>query len=295
MSGSSFDDSFLLIQSGLALGGIYALQALGFHMVFATSNILNFAVGPVTLLGGLIFLSLVQSFGINFLLGLFIVLIAGGAIGYYIFNGLVLAPARAKGPWTQILCVMAAGMVVEYSFLLIWGKNPLPVPNFTGTRPLHLFGLSFFPQYLWVIGLSFVGVVTLKLFMDRSLRGQAMRATANNPVLVRLVGISTASATGTAFAASCALMSLAGAIISPITFAGGYQATSLSIKAFTGAVIGGLNSSVGAMAGGVILGLAEAFVSRYVTTEYNDAVIMGILLVMLLARPEGLFGSKAAR
>jgi branched-chain amino acid transport system permease protein len=285
-------DIFQLFISGLTVGGIYALMALGFHIIYAASKILNFAHGVTVLLGGLISLTLIVYLKLNFFLVLFLILVIGWLFGL-LFNRIVIEPVKYLSHGTQIICLLAASTVFENISALIWGKDPLPFPPFPWSEhPFFIGKLVILPQSLWVIGLTLIGLGVTQWILKRTMIGKAIRATANNANAARLMGIDVRKTYSVAFGIALALGVMAGMVIGPITFAGGYLAIPMTIKGFTAAILGGVGSSTASMLGGFLLGVMESLTAGLISTAFLNAIIMASLLLILLIRPQGLFSSK---
>ncbi len=280
----------MLLQAGLAMGALYSLMALGFHLLFITTNILNFATGYLAVFGGLLIYTFLTALGFHLAITLTLTVITGILIGLF-FGKVIYYPFRNKGLWLQIMSVFAAGMILENIYMLIWGKEPLRVLAFTGA-PIFLAGAVLLPKYLWVIALSATSMVILNLFLNRTIIGKSMLASANNPLVARILGINTGLVSIFAFIISFCFIVFAGALISPITMAGGERAFFYTIKGFTACVIGSISSTKGSLAGGILLGLAEVSIIRFIGSDYAEILVMSILLFFLLLRPQGLFPPK---
>lgn len=284
-----------MLISGIMVGGIYALMALGFHIIYAATKILNFAHGVFVLLGGLLALSLIEKLHLNFFLVLGIILVGGWVFGV-LFNRVVIEPIKFAGHGIQIICLLAVSMVLENTAALIWGKEPLPFPPFPGTeRLIRIGGVSIQPQGLWIILLALLGLLGTQLLLKKTMIGKAIRATADNTVAARLMGIDIRFTYSVAFGIALCLGSLAGMIVSPITFAGGYIAIPMTIKGFTASVLGGMAGSTSSILGGFLLGIMESLTAGLISTAYKEAIIMSLLLICLLVRPQGLFSTGHER
>lgn len=279
---------FQILFSGLTIGCIYALMALGFHIVFITIKGVNFGFGMFVSLGGLIGYALVTQLQLNFSVALLIVAATGGIAGF-LFERSIVRPIFDRPILTFIICTLAIGEVIENGSSLIWGSEALPCKTFTKNVPLDLFGVKIFPQSLWIIGLTIFAVILVKIYFNSTLMGKAMRATANNRLAAKLCGINPLRVSSFAFISSLSLGLFAGMIISPITFAGGFVGVHYTVLGFTGAVLGGITSSTGSILGGLLLGIIEALFRGFVTTRHTEAFMMLILLLLLLLLPEGLF------
>jgi len=285
-------DILQLLISGITVGAIYALMALGFHIIYVSTKIQNFAHGVVVLLGGLLGLTLIVHLKLNFFLVLFLILLIGWLFGIF-FNRIIIEPIKYLSPVIQIICLLAVSTVFENIAALIWGKDSLPFPPFPWSKHSITFGKLFIlPQSLWVIGLTVIGLTATQWILKRTMIGKAIRATANNATAARLMGINIRKTYSVAFGIALALGAMAGMVIGPLTFAGGYLAIPLTIKGFTAAILGGMAGSTASMLGGFLLGVMESITAGLITTAYLDAITMSTLLVILLVRPQGLFSTK---
>jgi len=278
-----------VIVSGLTMGSIYALMALGFHLVFATTRVLNFAYGTMVVLGGLFAYSLLTVAKLNVALALIVVLLGAVVVGYC-FQRLAARPLASGSMGQQIMGLVVVASIVENTYALIWGKEVLPVPAFSGTQPLLIAGAALQPQVLWVIGVTLAAFALIGTMLHTTLLGRALRATASNPLGAKVVGIRHSRMIAYSYLITTVVAMLAGAVVSPIIFAGGFVAMELTVKGFTASVLGGLTSLTGALIGGLALGLIEASLAMAVSSGYREALVMGLLLVVLLTRPEGLLG-----
>ncbi|MEW6669757.1 MAG: branched-chain amino acid ABC transporter permease [Thermodesulfobacteriota bacterium] len=282
-------DIVQLLISGIMVGGIYALMALGFHIIYAATRILNFAHGAVVLLGGLVALSLIEGLRLHVLVVLGCILVGGWVFGV-LFNRVIIEPIKYTGHGIQIICLLAVSMVLENTAALVWGKEPLPFPPFPGSDRLIRIGeVSIQPQSVWILVLALLGLFATQLILKKTMIGKAIRATANNAMAARLMGIDIRFTYSVAFGIALSLGTLAGMIVSPVTFAGGYVAIPMTIKGFTASVLGGMAGSTSSIMGGFLLGIMEALTAGLVSTAYKEAIIMSLLLICLLVRPQGLF------
>lgn len=286
----SFDQFLQYIFSGITNGSIYALTALGFTLVFNATQIINFAQGQMVMLGGLMAVTL---HGVG--LPLWACFLGAVAVVMVISVGLeqiAIRPLLGKGVLAQIIATVGAAFVFETAAMLIWGREALALPAFTGEQPIAVAGASLVPQTLWVLGLTVVIVGALQFFYRKSLFGKAVRACAVNPAAARLQGISYQRVVLFSFALSGAIAAAAGVMITPISFMSYSSGTLLSLKGFAAAALGGMGNPLGAVVGGFILGILEALGVGVVSAGYKDAIAFVILLLVLFLRPAGLLGAK---
>jgi branched-chain amino acid transport system permease protein len=169
------------------------------------------------------------------------------------------------------------------------GKNAAGLPAFTGERPFRILGATFVPQALWILGVAAAIVVALHFFFDRTLLGRAMRAVASDREAARLMGIDVGRIVMLSFALAAAVGAIGGLIVTPVTLTIYDAGTMLGLKGFAAAVTGGLGNTFGGIAGGLVLGLLEAFGGGLIGSEFKDVAAFVLLLLLLFLRPRGLF------
>lgn len=283
------------IFTGLTVGSIYAIIALGFTIIYNATDIVNFAQGEFVMLGAMIMVTLQTVVGLPVWLALPLSIAAGAIVGA-LLERLAIRPLRQASILTAIIVTIGASIFLRGVAMIAWGRDAKVLPPFTKSGALFV-GQAYImmPQSLWVLGVTLVVVVGLMAFYSRALVGKAMRAVAINRYGAQLVGISPSRMVFWSFALSGALGAMAGILIAPITFAGYSMGTMLGLKGFAAAIFGGLGSSAGAIVGGIILGLLESFAGGFVSSGYKDAVAFLILLAVLFIKPTGMLGGKAGR
>jgi branched-chain amino acid transport system permease protein len=290
---------FQLLVAGLTVGSGYALVALGIHIILRATRIVNFAQGEFTIVGGLLALTVVQTFHVNTWFALVGATLAGFVLGL-IFERLVLRPAARSGEIPLTIATLGTVSILLYGHALIpgWGSLPQPLPAFTGgaSDAFSVGGVSIQVQSLWILGLLFAALAVLYAFFERTYYGKAIRAAANNPTGAKLVGIDVTNARAISVGLAIALAAYGGTIIGPITLVGGAGGTAIAIKGFVGAIVGGLESPVGCVAGGLLVGVIEKLIQGLPGVSYglSDPIVYSLLLLGLLLRPQGLFGARAA-
>ena len=282
-----------LLVSGLTLGSVYALVALGFHVVFRMTGIIDFAQGDKVVIGGLIGLTLVQH-GIGTVALVLIVLLAVGLVLGAIYDTVVILPSQRNGPIAAVAATVGMTLVFANGHQLVWGPNARPFPPVvSGGFDLGGLRITWQSVVIWVVVLV-VGV-GFGLLMTRTRIGRGMIAAATDGLAATAAGINVSRSRSIAFGLAFGLAALAGVLIAPITLAGGAIGTSLTLKGFTGAVLGGLSSTNGAIVGALILGVVESEVAAVVPDGDVEPIIFGALIVVLLVMPNGLFGLRRQR
>lgn len=282
-----------LLFSGLTLGSIYALIALALVTTFNITGVLNLAQGEFTALGALLAASLLAA-GLPpsaaFVLAVALVAVLGGLV-----ERLAIHPARGASGLTLIIITLGLAISLRGLALLAWGTDPVSLPAFSAGGPLTVGGASVSLQSLWILGLAILTLAGLYGFFELTYTGKAVRACVINRTAARLVGIDPAAMSLLAFAGSGALGAAAGIFITPVTLATYDMGFMLGIKGFVAAVIGGMHSVGGAVLGGVILGILEAYGAGLVSSGLKDALALVVLLAVLLIKPGGLLGALSGR
>ena len=280
---------FLL--SGLTVGAIYALVALGFSIIYNASHVINFAQGEFVMIGGMATASLLGA-------GLPLAPAALGAVALAALIGMALArfavqPARGASVVTLIIITIGAAILLRGLASIVWDKRIHALPAFSGDQPINVAGATLAPQSLWVIGVTALIVCALWGFFNRTLTGKAILAVSHNRLAAQLVGISVQRVLLVSFALSAALGALAGILIGPITFTSWDVGLLLGLKGFAAAILGGMGSGPGAVVGGLTLGLLESLGAGYVSSAYKDAIAFIVMLAVLMLMPGGLLGGRA--
>jgi branched-chain amino acid transport system permease protein len=284
-------DFLQFLFSGLTVGAVYALVALGFTLIYNASDVVNFAQGEFVMLGGMTTVFLAAA-GVPLPLAALGAVLAAVAVGLALHR-LAIEPARGASAVTLIIITIGASIFLRGVASVVFDRSFHSLPAFSGDAPVTLLGASILPQSFWVMGGAVVMVGALWLFLNRTLVGKAVIATAANRLAARLVGVDTSFVMALAFGVSAAIGAVAGVLVTPITLTSYDVGTLLALKGFAAAMLGGLGSPVGAVVGGLVVGLLEAFAAGYVSSSYKDAVAFLVILLTLFVLPGGLFGRAA--
>jgi branched-chain amino acid transport system permease protein len=278
--------------SGLTVGAIYALVALGFAIIYNASRVINFAQGEFVMIGGMAAAVFVDA-GLPLPLSIVVAVGLGMLVGL-LLEKLAVEPARGAPVVTLIIITIGASILLRGLAALVWDKKIRPLPAFSGEAPLMIGGATLLPQTLWVLGTTLAAVAALWWFFNRTLSGKAMLAVSHNRLAAQLVGISVRRVLLVSFGLSAALGALAGVLIAPISFTAWDVGVMLGLKGFAAAMLGGIGSGPGAVAGGLALGLIEALGAGYLSSAYKDVFAFVVLLAALVFLPNGLAGRGAA-
>lgn len=277
--------------TGLGVGMVYALIGLGFSLVYQVTGVLNFAHGEFVMAGGLTF-ALAMGAGWSMWSAALLALVVAGLVGL-LLERLVIAPRRDMDPGRQVFLTLGAGIAIRGIALVVFGTDPRHVEPFTSGPPLVIMGAHLPLQYVWILGSAVVVAVLMWLLLTKTVGGISMRAVAMDAVAARLSGISPANASLLAFGLGAMLAGLAGIVLAPLQSPDTSIGLQLGLLGFAAAVIGGLGSPIGAMIGGLILGVVSTVAVGVLPSGYQNAVAFGLLTLILLVRPTGLLGAKA--
>ena len=266
------------------------MVAIGFNIIYGVTEVINFAQGEFVMLGGLVMVFFHVTLGLALPLAFAATLVAVTLSGI-LLDQLAIRPVRRPSVLVFIIATLAASILIKGAAMLIWGKDPLDLPAFSGRIPINLGGAVIQPQYFWVTGVLIVAVVILTLFFNRTIAGKAMRACADNADAASLVGINVKRMVSLSFCLSAALGAVAGIMITPISLMEYDRGAMLAIKGFGAAILGGLGSFPGAVLGGLIMGAIESFGAGLISSGYKDAFALIVLLAVLFIKPSGLFGN----
>jgi branched-chain amino acid transport system permease protein len=283
-----------LLANGLVTGTFYALSALGLTLIFGLMRVVNFAHGEFCVIGGFLGWALTVTMGWNYFLALFVVTAILG-IGGYLIDQVLVARLRGQGEEPTILLTIGLSIFIANTALLIMGTTPVTVASPFASKPLFFGPVVITQARLMLVAICALLIVGAHLLIQRTTLGRAMRATFQDSVAAQLSGIRTAHIYGFTFALGAMLAGAAGMLLGSIYVVEAAAGGVISLKAFVVVILGGMGSFEGAIAGGLILGIAEALWGGYVATGYVDAIGFGLVILTLLIRPYGLFSRRAER
>lgn len=282
-----------LLFSGFTLGSIYSLIALTLVITFNVTGILNLAQGEFVVIGALLAVSL-KTTGLPLPAALLISIILVAVLGGLI-ERLTINKARGASGLAMLIITIGISISLRGLALLIWGTDTYSLPAFSQGGPLFLGGAALNPQSIWILGLAILTLVGVGLFFKCTYWGKAVKASVHSPIGARLQGINLNTISLLAFVTAGGLGAAAGVSIAPITMVTYDMGFMLGVKGFVAAAIGGLSSIGGAVIGGILLGLLEAYSSGLISSGLKDAISIIILLGVLLLRPEGILSAIKER
>jgi len=277
--------------TGITIGAIYGMVALGFNIIYSATGIINLAQGEFVMLGGMMMVYLTAIIKLPMVVSFFLSILIVTAIGAA-FERAAIHPLKSPSVITLIIITVAASILFKGGAMFAWGKHTFSLPPFSGEKPISVLGATILPQTLWILGIMGATVALLIFFFGFTLTGKAMRACAANRTAASLVGINVKTMVLFSFALSAGIGATAGIIITPIALMNYDRGTMLAVKGFSVAVLGGLGSNVGAVVAGFIIGIMESLGAGFISSGYKDAIALVVLLLVLFIRPSGLLGSR---
>jgi len=288
-------DFLQLLVAGLATGGIYALVAIGFTLLWQTSQTINFAQGEFVMLPAFFMLGAMALFGVPFwgavLIGILVSALVLGAV----FKRLLVDPMLRHGVLPLAIATMALALFLKESVKDFYSAEAQPFPPLAAATNISVFGAAIAVQSLIVVGIAIAAVVALQLFLTRTRTGRCMQATAQNPTVARILGIPVERMILLAFVINAALAALASALVTPIYLAKFSNGEYLGMAAFIAAIVGGFNQVRGAIVGGLLLGVIDNFAAAYLSAQYRAAIPLVLLILVIIFRPQGLVGRVEER
>ncbi len=282
-----------LALSGIANGAILALVALGFVLIYKSSDVINFAQGELLLIGAYLTYSMVEIFGLWWPLGVVVAVVLAAVVGVLI-EQLVLRPLIGEPTISVIMVTIGLSSLLRAIVGGIWGVTPKPAPQFLPTDTITILGASVGVDRLWAFGLAITLFVLLTLFFRYSREGIAMRAVADDQQAALSMGISVKKVWAVAWAIAAITASVGGILLMSIFGGVSGQIGRVGLLVFPVVILGGLDSIPGAIIGGLIIGLLQSFAGGYLPPEWGmgEVAPFVILLLILLVRPYGLFGQR---
>lgn len=288
-------DILQLLVAGLATGGIYALVAIGFVMLWQTSQTINFAQGEFVMVPAFFVLAAMKFGGLSFPVALVAGLALALAVLGLLFKRVVVDPVLRHGVLPLVISTIALAIFLKEGVKEFYAADAQPFPAAWATTNLALGGAAVSVQNLVIIAVAVVAVAALQYFLAATRTGRRMQATAQNPGLARVLGIPVERMILYTFLINAALVALASFLVSPIYLAKFTNGETLGLVAFVAAIVGGFNQVRGAIAGGLLLGVVDNFVAAYWSAQYRAAIPLFLLIAVILLRPQGLLGRAEER
>ena len=280
--------------NGISIGAVYAIIALGYTMVYGIAKMLNFAHGDVIMVGAYVSYSVTSYLGMPTVVGIAVAVLVCTLLGIFI-EGLAYKPLRGTPGLAVLITAIGVSYFLQNAAQLIWGSAPKNFKSIVTMRPVVLFGgqLTITGEVIYTIVASVLIMFMLTLFINKSRMGKAMRAVSEDRAAAQLMGINVNQTISLTFAIGSALAAIAGVLLcSTVPTLMPTTGAMPGIRAFTAAVFGGIGSIPGAMLGGILLGIIETFSKAYISTQFSDAIVFSVLIIILLVKPAGLLGKQ---
>src|SRR5215468_9788848 len=283
-----------LLVSGLATGAIYALIAIGFTLLWQTSQTINFAQGEFVMLPAFFILAAMNA-GAPFWLAALIGVALSVLVLGWLFKVVIVDPMLHHGVLPLVISTIALSLFLREAAKDFYSAQAQPFPPLVPARDLEVFGAVISTQSLVVLAVAVAAVAAVQLFLSRTRTGRCMQATAQNPTVARILGIPVERMILLAFVINAILAALASALVTPIYLAKFSNGEYLGIAAFIAAIVGGFNQVRGAIVGGLLLGVVDNFAAAYLSAQYRAAIPLILLIAVILFRPQGLLGRLEER
>ncbi|MGJ5180645.1 branched-chain amino acid ABC transporter permease [Bradyrhizobium oligotrophicum] len=281
-----------LLFTGIGIGAVYALVALGFVLIFRATNVVNFAQGEFSMVAAYLMVVCIEM-GLPYWLS-FVLALAGMALLGVVFNLGVYYPLRHRTYLPVIIATIGASILLANSVLAIYGPQPQVLQGWFETPGIQLGPVYLDSQYLLIIVVTIALVIFNYWFFEHTMLGKKLQATSQDKEMASLLGISVSTMIMITFIYSAVLGGLAGILVAPILFVSIQMGSTIALKAFAATIIGGFGDVTGAIIGGLALGVIETFGAAYVSVPYKDGFAFLVLVAFLVFRPQGIFGERVA-
>lgn len=280
--------------NGISIGAVYAIIALGYTMVYGIAKMLNFAHGDVIMVGAYISFCVTNYLGLPAWVSILAAMAVCTLLGILI-EGLAYKPLRGTPGLAVLITAIGVSYFLQNAAQLIWSSSPKNFTSIVTMQPISLFGgqLVITGEVLVTVAVCVIVMICLTLFTGKTRTGKAMRAVSEDRDAAQLMGINVNQTISTTFAIGSALAAVAGVLLcSTVPTLQPTTGSMPGIRAFTAAVFGGIGSIPGAMLGGILIGIIETFAKAYISTQFSDAIVFSVLIIILLVKPAGLLGKQ---
>jgi len=285
---------FQLLIGGLAVGCIYALIGLGYSLIYSASGLMSFVQGEIFMLGAYVAYTIYVGLHIPFLIAVLIAILIMFVFGMLLERGMI-SPLLRRGS-KQIHIVLATiglSIFLKNFAMIIWGSDVKNFPSALGEDPIRMGNVSISPQQIAIMAVTFICMVLLHFFMNKTKLGTSLRAAAQDPMAAGVVGINVSLTVGMAWALAAVLSAIAGILLAPIYGVYPKMGAILSTKGFAAAVLGGYGNMYGAIIGGLIFGVVETMAAGYIASSFKDIISFVVLILVLFIMPHGILKVKA--
>ena len=278
--------------AGVSIGAIYAMTAIGFVLLWQTSNTINFAQGEFVVLPAFAMVLFFSVLRLPFAVALLATVIVSTLLLGWFVEKAIVARLLTMGVLPLVIATLGLSLLIRYSLQHFWTPMALPFPPLFSREPIRLGAVVLVREELMNVVFAGVTIGLLQLFIARTKTGWAMQAVAQNRTLARVLGIDVARLVTFTFVLNAALTAVAAVLIAPVYLVKYDIGVGLGLKAFYAAIIGGFNQIRGALLGGLLVGVVEVFSAAYLSSQFRDASALVILITVLFLKPEGLWGVK---
>jgi branched-chain amino acid transport system permease protein len=282
-----------LFASAITEGSVYALIGLGLVIIHRSTEVMYFAQGTIAMAGGVTLYALFTRGHMPLVAAIPLCLIICIALALA-SQWIVIFPLLERGvaPLSVSMITIGFAMILDMAAMMLFGKDPLAVPSFSGDKPIKVLGASIVPQEFWIVGFTIIVLFLTLLFFKKTWAGKAMTGLGDNPLLARASGFPVRRLFTYSFVFAALVGGLAGVVSAPISYTGYWVGTRLVIKGFVAAAVGGINNPLGALLGGLIIGFFESFTAGFISSRLKDLITIILLLFVLRLRPQGLMGER---
>jgi len=284
-----------LLIAGIATGAIYALIAVGFALLWQTSGTINFAQGEFVMVPGFIILGLMAVFNIGLMLAFVLTLIITLFLFGFLFKRLLVEPLIKYGDFPLVIATIGLGILLKEGTKLVAGARGVFFPELFPKHILNIGSIKVSSSDLVMLGMAVLIIIVLQLFLNRTFIGRSMQATAQNSDVARVLGIDVDRMVLYTFLINAALVTVAALLITPSYLAKFSNGETLGLLAFMAAIVGGFNQVRGALIGGFLIGILENLGAFYISSQYRTAFPIILLILVILFKPEGIFGRPEER
>lgn len=285
-------DVLQLFVAGVSIGSIYAMAAIGFVLLWQTSNTINFAQGEFVVLPAFVMVLFLTVFRFPFAAALVATVIVSTLLLGLLVKKALVERLLKMGVLPLVIATIGLSMLIRYSLQQFWTPLALPFPPIFSRSPIRLGGVIFSSEEVMNVLSAAIVIGTLQLLIRRTKLGWAMQAVAQNRDLASVLGINVSRLVGATFMLNAALTAVAAVLIAPVYLVKYDIGIGIGLKAFYAAIIGGFNQIRGALLGGLLVGLVETYSAAYISNQFRDAFALIILIGVLLLKPEGLWGIR---
>ena len=278
--------------SGIGLGAMYGLIALGFHLTYSVSNTVNFAQGSTVMLGAVLGYTFIVTMGIPFWIAIPLALVGCAILGLLV-ERILVRPFVERGSDSWLMATVAGGILLDNAVLFTFGKEPRSLPSALASQPVEVLGVGVYPLQLVIPVVGLVIAILLQLVFRRTQLGKVMLAVVQNCEAARLMGINAHAVVAISFAIAAVLAGIAGLLIAPLFSVHSEMGMLFGLKGFAVAILGGITSAPGVIIAGLLYGVIEALVTAYLGSTYTQIVVFSVIILALALMPNGLLGRAA--